>query len=782
VVVLDRTLTPAGQRRLKDLRCLGRGSGVAWPSPGVFSVVQIAEKILIRLAQEGFCEGPRDLISNEALVIGLWSKSARSPRLASFRRELKAALKLAPVGLSFDEWKEVLFEMESNGVSTSSDLKLWSERILLFLSATRYADSLGLALTMWDHVARVLQEVPDTKLADLPWASLFERNPFLASDVSFTVPELQDPQPLEERFLRKLPLPTTRLRLEANDEFPLTQLVEAPVQGARTADDLSIAWAFDTSPPGPVETVAALAGDFPIDIAVKTTEDDNEEIRILSLYTSSLADALDTLHPFFRYGNQSRFLHDWGLKASSTSADIVDAWVQRRDPALSGEILATMRGLSLSELSEVFAYLAESPLFAVERRAFSHPRLDPRGAPLVTLVDLPFMGSRDYALWGVAKDFEKHLAPTATAVLGKQDFPPSLRKILEARGLLMPDPEREQRALLGALQEIKENLRVIAPKAPEVFERSAPLVWSIPQIAERQSFSPSALESYAECSLRYYTERVLRPERVGDWDPVPIDPLETGQWVHAVLEDFLKDPHWDDLGGRLETLLVEHREKIFLSPHSTAYSKILAQEEKILVEKLSEHLTNFEMPLLKIMGDRTGIDTERSIQSRFLEQAYHGKIDRLDRYGNGFALLWDYKTGTITQTKAVSQIEKHKFQWHLYRELLKGADAKLSVAGGGYLNPLDPTKSRLVAFAPLFDPAKLEAFAELCLALGHPLEIIADESAVVQALSIEIGGLREKLLKGIVAAEGLAVTCRRCSSHGLCGKPYFESEADDELA
>ncbi len=785
-MVLDRTLTPAGERRLKDLRCLGRGADFRWPSPGVFSVSQLAEKILIDLAGQGLCECPTEVLPTEELMLGLWVQESCKPHLDVFRREMREALKLAPLGLSPAEWISVRTEIESAD-KTNGELRIWSERIYLYVQAIAFAATRRRSLTRWDDVHRVVHGLETTQLQQVAWIKILERHPFRSKNLSLTVCEVQDPQPLEDAFLKKLPLPVTRLRRECDDEsFPLVGRARVDdLKNISSADDLAFAWAFDASAPGPVEAVVAVPGDFPIDVTLKSTEDDNEELRLLGLYCDALSHPENLQHPFHRQLQEAHFVRDWGLDKipSPQTSDILRAWTIERDIRVSPDTFASLEGLSLRNLAQAFAYLAESPLFAVERRPFSDTRLDARGAPLVTLVDLPFMGASRFALWGIEKDFEKYLSPTSTAILRKQDTPSSLRKILEGRGHWTPDPEREQRALLGALSELGDALVVMDPRSPESFATTAAPTWSLEKISERKSFSPSALEAYAECSLRYYIERVLRPGRVVDWDPVPVDPLLAGQWVHAILEDFLQNPDWTSPLDALETIIEKHRAQIFLSPRSESYNKILGQEGFLLREKLCEHLMDFEKPLLDLMGGRVMLETEAPIEGTFADRPYQGKLDRLDHYLGARALLWDYKTGTLAHTTALKQIENHKFQWHLYRALLSSTRPSLSVVGGGYLNPLDSSKSRLIVYRELMTEPQQSGFEDLCAQTGHALEIIENAHPLSERLLNTIGALRERLDQGHVAPDGaLKTACRRCSSIGLCGKPYLEGALEDALA
>jgi hypothetical protein len=768
------------------LRCLGRGSGFRWPSPGVFSVTQIAEKILIDLAGQGLVDSPPELLSTEELVLGLWVQESCSLPLEVFSREMREALKLAPLGLSAGEWIALRSEIE-NPEKTNGELRVWSERIYLYVQALAFAANRARALTRWDNVSKVVMGLETKDLERVSWIKIFERHPFDTEKLSLTVCEVQDPQPLEDAFLRMLPIPVTRMRQECSDEkFPLAGCSRIETfEDIRDADDLAFAWAFDASVPGPVEAVIAVPGNFPIDVTLRSTEDDNEELRLLALYCDALSDPKNLQHPFHRHAREARFLNEWKLAMIPLpqASNILHAWRTEREVSISPLVLECLELLSLKNLGQAFAFLAESQLFAVERSPFSDARLDPRGAPLVTLVDLPFMGARRFALWGIEKDFEKYLSPTSTSVLRKQDFPASFRKILEGQGHWIPDPEREQRALLGALSQLGDALVVMEPRPLETFTPSPAPEWTVGNVSERKSFSPSALEAYAECSLRYYVERVLRPGRVLDWDPIPMDSLLAGQWVHAILEEFLQAPDWVNPAETLERIIEKHRKEIFLSAHSDSYDKILIQEAFLLKEKLVEHLTDFEKPLLDLMGTRVKLETETLVEGSFEGRSYHGKLDRLDHYPNQKALLWDYKTGTLAQTSALKQIENNKFQWHLYRSLLESGRPSLSIVGGGYLNPLDPSKSRLILFAELLTSAELAGLEALCLETGHALEIIETSQALSESLTTTISALRLRLDEGLVAPDGNPKkACPRCSLLGLCGKPYLEGEPVDVLA
>ncbi|AWB28399.1 PD-(D/E)XK nuclease family protein [Halococcoides cellulosivorans] len=83
--------------------------------------------------------------------------------------------------------------------------------------------------------------------------------------------------------------------------------------------------------------------------------------------------------------------------------------------------------------------------------------------------------------------------------------------------------------------------------------------------AEREPYSASRIERYVECGFKFYAENVLEIEDPDDVEVVPT-PLETGSYVHNVLERFYADLQDETDGGvdlqtfDRETLLTHLRE------------------------------------------------------------------------------------------------------------------------------------------------------------------------------------------------------------------------------
>jgi gas vesicle protein len=806
VLILDRTLSPAGERRLKDLRCLGRAGGAedfAWPSPAVFNIPKFANKICTALAQKNLIEPRPAALRFEELLLRLWMecKSAESFKkwknlsLKSFEQELKIALKFATLGLTQEELISLLAEVEE-GAKDSADFSLWGKRILLYLTAQKWAAQKNIALTVWDNVFYLTHEIDVELLKQISWLGLLERHPFKCSqeDISFVIPEIQSPQVVEKNFLKKLSqifkvTYVARKKTHASSEtFFLSQL-EAAVANPKAslkADDVAIAWTFELEAPGPIETLCALSGQYTLDLALKTREDENIELRMLGLFSDYLADTHNSQHPFHRFQKDTAFLRSWklmtdNLSVSDTKLDVktlIETWVEKTNPELSQELLENISTqLNHKQVAEFFLYLSKSSIFCESIEELVHPRLAANGVPLLTLPDLALAGAKEYWLWGSRKDFEKFLAPQSSHVLKQQDWPLLLRRLLDARGLALPDPEEEQELLLGSLESLGTKLKILETPWSERSPLQAAPQWQEAQLLAKDSLSPSALEAYHDCSLRYYFERILKPERIEDWDPVPLNPMEYGNWVHVVLEKFLQNPDWDQLDSVLLNLIQAEQKNLFQSPHSPAYQKILSQESEILFEKLRDHLKNFEAPLLHILGPRTQLQAELTIKSSWQGRNYHGKVDRLDTYNSQWQLLWDYKTGHV-QNKHATQVNNGKFQWHLYRALLS---SEKNICGGGYLNPLDASKSNLILFTSQFPHDKTQAFFELAENTGHKIEIADTEAedTIAQNLEAKLSELHEKMQLGILAPEGdIKKDCPHCSARALCGKVYLEAEND----
>src|SRR5205085_7587280 len=72
-------------------------------------------------------------------------------------------------------------------------------------------------------------------------------------------------------------------------------------------------------------------------------------------------------------------------------------------------------------------------------------------------------------------------------------------------------------------------------------------------VRHQRVVSAGALESYAECPVKWLVERELQPARLGP-DP---EPIARGNYMHAVLEELLRR-----LGGPVTKGSLEHAQEV----------------------------------------------------------------------------------------------------------------------------------------------------------------------------------------------------------------------------
>jgi len=207
------------------------------------------------------------------------------------------------------------------------------------------------------------------------------------------------------------------------------------------------------------------------------------------------------------------------------------------------------------------------------------------------------------------------------------------------------------------------------------------------------SYSPTSLDTYLKCPLRFYYQYVLRlsqkPRLLEETEA-----YEVGQFVHSLLENSFKN----FLGKKPE--INQEFERLFLKMFEEAFyekfEKIAKEDAFILKEILKYRLSNF----LKREKKR---EIEKIL---FLEKEYTktidvdgatlkigGKIDRIDLTKGEEVLIIDYKTTPkvlLSKTKdlTISREETKKkiisFQLPVYLYLVKDYFKQFNINAGLY--------------------------------------------------------------------------------------------------
>ena len=209
--------------------------------------------------------------------------------------------------------------------------------------------------------------------------------------------------------------------------------------------------------------------------------------------------------------------------------------------------------------------------------------------------------------------------------------------------------------LVSLSPSIKTSLPVISiPKSPEILQR-------LREMASR-GLSPSSLNTFIRCSLKFYLEKVARLSETEEVEET-IDASTLGNVVHGVLEDLYK-PFTGKilLPGQLSAML-DQVGSLTIQRFREHYpdGEITSGKNLLLFSLAKRHIENFiraEMTILETEQEKgihlTLLGTEAILQGslavmtggELLEVNIRGKADRIDKLGNTVRVV-DYKTGKV---------------------------------------------------------------------------------------------------------------------------------------
>jgi RecB family exonuclease len=243
--------------------------------------------------------------------------------------------------------------------------------------------------------------------------------------------------------------------------------------------------------------------------------------------------------------------------------------------------------------------------------------------------------------------------------------------------------------------------RIAAASAAEAASRApGPLSnpAAIESLAAVRAYGGTTLEEFDLCSYRWFANHELAPQPL---DPVP-DPLVQGGLMHAALDRLYRErPGGDPLPrpGSLAAWLARGRELVAVvaaerelgsDPAERAMARRVERLlERFLAEEAERDPGGFEPWLLEAkFGEQE--DSERPTLT-IDGWGLHGAIDRVDRDGDGRALVIDYKVaGAVTPREKFE--ERAKLQLQLY--LLAVAEHWGGRPVGGLYHPLKGSSGR----------------------------------------------------------------------------------------
>jgi ATP-dependent helicase/nuclease subunit B len=171
------------------------------------------------------------------------------------------------------------------------------------------------------------------------------------------------------------------------------------------------------------------------------------------------------------------------------------------------------------------------------------------------------------------------------------------------------------------------------------------------------SFSATHLERFAECSLRFYFEKILgiRPKEKKELDRTSwLTPLERGSLMHEIFYRYMTnrigsgnitEPHDRELLQKLtEHTIEEYKEQIPVPSHHVAQKEIteIYQDMEVFITQEEKRSTTPKYLELQIHPDDGYLEVELSENVKI---PLRGFVDRVDELEPHVYRIYDYKTG-----------------------------------------------------------------------------------------------------------------------------------------
>lgn len=349
--------------------------------------------------------------------------------------------------------------------------------------------------------------------------------------------------------------------------------------------------------------------------------------------------------------------------------------------------------------------------------------------------------------------------------------------------LLSQDPERTvgtARYLLSSNPHLARALLFQARRWRPVWSRADGLVQPDDLAREAldahllsaRSYSPTALQNYANCPYRFFLQAVQRLEpREELVAPEVLDPLTRGSLFHEVQFELLSElaaegmlplsaSDLDTAVGRLECVLVrlEQRKRDDLAPAIVrVWEDGIAGMRADLREWLRRAIAvqqdwiphHFELSFGLPQGDRAQADTH-SVRDpvRILDGLHlRGSIDLVERAPDGSLRATDHKTGKVYGRE------------------------DLVVQGGGILQPL----LYALACEQLLEGRVVSGRLYYCTADGGYNErVVPLNKATREAARRVVDTIEAALKQGFLPAAPLEKACRYCDYRPICGLHEYE--------
>lgn len=296
----------------------------------------------------------------------------------------------------------------------------------------------------------------------------------------------------------------------------------------------------------------------------------------------------------------------------------------------------------------------------------------------------------------------------------------------------------------------------------------------------KASLSPTTLESYFACPYLGFMRQGLK---VQEREEGAIRPVDTGNFIHAVLQDLAKEADATDSEEAFSARARQVAEdKLSRPPYSSLVdsksgkylSGELLNEAVLIADGMFKQIKNSSFRLA---------EAECGCEVRLDGVNIYGRIDRVDESGDMVRII-DYKTGNIDATPA-KYYTGAKLQLPLYLLAVSGGKR----AAGAYYFPasieyrdkkdgvfrlqgfMDGSEEVVKASDTTVQPKKKSDFVNAYLSGGRSESAMArcdfNDFLEYSKLVASVGA--KEMLSGNIEPSPAEGTCRYCKAGGSCG-------------
>jgi ATP-dependent helicase/DNAse subunit B len=231
----------------------------------------------------------------------------------------------------------------------------------------------------------------------------------------------------------------------------------------------------------------------------------------------------------------------------------------------------------------------------------------------------------------------------------------------------------------------------IGPRQPAVAPDGLESDELIRVLAEERTLSAGAIEAFADCSVKWLVEKLLRPTAL---EPDP-EQLVRGDFAHNVLDRVytqlrelpggprrVTPENLPDAERILIDALRELQSRFPISPDRTRVRTAVRRLEFDLLRYLRREADSTNKLEPEHLERTFGEDGEEAVSIGIEGLRLRGRIDRIDTHA-GHALVRDYKSGR-TAFPVAAWAKDHRLQVAIYMLVLRELEPELKLAGGVY--------------------------------------------------------------------------------------------------